>query len=495
MKIFINILILSICISLHAQTAPDTLWTSHFGGIYEDNSTCIFQTFDGGYLIIGSTDQLGNGLKDIWLIKTDENGNLVWDKTYGGDQDDFSIMGQQTTEGGFIVAGTTESFGNGMRDFWLIKTDSEGNEEWNQTFGTAENDRSQYVEQTADGGYIITGGTGNVETNNQDAWLIKTDCAGNQEWQQTYGGNGNEKTYTVHQETDGSYILAGLTSSFGNGNYDAYLIKTDSDGNEIWYKTFGGSGIENAYAMQILPNEGYILAGSTQSFGAGDFDVWLIKVDQQGDEIWNQVYGTEVVDYCYFVSITEDGNFVLGGLTNSTLAGDFDVLAMKVSCSGEEIWTTKVGESGNEYAFFVEQTSDNGFVLAGYTNSFGNGDNDVYAVKLASDGTDAHQIIEQPAGFNLQNYPNPFNPSTTISFNLKNTSLPSQIEIYNLKGQKVKVLECCNFFAANTRDSFSYTITWDGTDSSDKPVASGVYFSVLRQSDKILASKKMLLLK
>lgn len=184
MKNKLLVLFLTILFSgylLYSQTAPDTLWTKHFGGIHNDAAQCIRQTSDGGYIITGSTEQNGNGTNDIWLIRTDEDGAMQWDKTFGGNQNDWAQMGQQTTDGGFIIAGTTESFGNGMRDFWLIKTDSDGNEEWNQTFGTTENDRIQYVEQTRDGGYILTGGTGNIEDNNQDAWLIKTDGGGNLE--------------------------------------------------------------------------------------------------------------------------------------------------------------------------------------------------------------------------------------------------------------------------------------------------------------------------
>lgn len=426
---------------LYAQTAPDTLWTKHFGGIHEDSSTCIRENSDSSLIIIGTTDQTGNGMNDIWLIKTDENGNMLWDKTFGGNQNDFSIMGQQTADGGFIIAGTTESFGNGMRDFWLIKTDADGNEEWNQTYGTAENDRTQYVEQTSDGGYVVTGGTGNFENNNQDVWLIKTDENGNLEWQQTYGGNGNEKTYTVHQETDGNYILAGLTSSYGNGMYDAYLIKTDSLGNEIW----------------------------------------------------SYVYGTDVLDYCYSIDITSDGDFILGGLTNATANGDVDVLAMKISDSGDEIWTKNIGLTGDDPAIFIEQTKDGGYVLAGYTNSFGNGHNDVYIVKLAPDATtDAEDIIDQPSGYHLWNYPNPFNPPSTIRFSSElfpqNERL--EIKIFNLKGQTVKT-----FSNLHITQSHNQQIVWNGTDQSNRPVSSGMYYAVLKQNDITLASKKMMLMK
>ena len=267
MKVRIVVISILFCAFLQAQIPPDTLWTKTYGGSNNDSSTCIRQTTDGGYIIFGNTDSEGNDMNDLWLIKTDENGNLTWDVTFGGDQNDYSIIGQQTSDGGFIIVGTAESFGNGMQDFWLIKTDENGNEEWNQTYGTEENDRAQYVEQTADGGYILTGGTGNYEDDHQDFWLIKIDENGNVEWDQTYGGTGNEKAYSVHQNPDGSYILSGRTDSFGNGAFDMWLIKTDEFGNELWNRTFGGTENENAYSMQILTNGGYILAGCTKSFG------------------------------------------------------------------------------------------------------------------------------------------------------------------------------------------------------------------------------------
>ncbi|MCD4818721.1 MAG: T9SS type A sorting domain-containing protein [Candidatus Cloacimonetes bacterium] len=488
MKSRIIVILILFYTILLAQTPPDTLWTNTYGDANNDSSTCIRQTTDGGYIIVGNTDPDGNEMNDIWLIKTDENGNQVWDAIFGGDQNDFSIIGQQTSDGGFIIIGTTESFGIGMQDFWLIKTDENGNEEWNQTYGSIENDRAQYVEQTADGGFILTGGTGNLEDDHQDFWLIKTDEYGNMEWEQTYGGTGNEKAYTVHQNPDGSYILSGLTESFGNGAFDMWLIKTDEFGNELWNRTFGGTENENAYSMQILPNGGYILAGVTKSYGQGDYDVWLIEVDSLGFEIWNETYGTPQVDYCYSVDITSDGNYVLGGLTNSTPNSDFDVLAIKVSDQGEELWTAKVGGSLNDFAIFVEQTDDGGYILTGYSNSFGNGDNDIYAVKLDADNINSSdEIFNKPSGLNFLNYPNPFNPSTTISFDLITKDVQdAKLEIYNLKGQKIRQYSIFN-------DQSS--IIWDGTDEARNRVSSGIYFSVLKNNGNTLTSKKMLLFK
>jgi len=181
------------------------------------------------------------------------------------------------------VAGLTYSFGAGSGDAWLIKTDSVGNEKWSTTFGGSDWDWAWSVQQTSDGGYILAGRTYSFGAGSCDAWLIKTDSLGNEEWSRTFGGSDVEGAWSVHQTSDGGYILAGYTGSFGAGSSDAWLIKTDSLGNEEWSRTFGGSHFEHAYSVQQTSDRGYIMAGYTDSFGPGGFDAWLIKTDSLGN--------------------------------------------------------------------------------------------------------------------------------------------------------------------------------------------------------------------
>jgi len=252
-------------------------WNQTFGGIYWDEGSSVQQTTDGGYIITGATLNYGISSYDVWLIKTDSNGNEEWNQTFGGSNNDYGESVQQTTDGGFIITGNT----NG--DVWLIKTESNGNEEWNKTFGGSSYDFGHSVQQTTDEGFIITGGTLSFGNGEADVWLIKTDSLGNEEWNQTFGGNDWDEGYSLHQTTDGGYIITGLTSSFGNGQQDFWLIKTDSQGYEEWNQTFGGSSVDWGESVKQTTDEGYIITGYTQSYGNGLSDVWLIKTDSDGN--------------------------------------------------------------------------------------------------------------------------------------------------------------------------------------------------------------------
>ncbi|UCE37749.1 MAG: Ig-like domain-containing protein [Thermoplasmata archaeon] len=267
-------------ILINADSSGVEKWKKRFGGINTDLGTSVQETSDGGFIIAGHTYSWGAGGTDAWLIKTDSSGSEEWNKTFGGSQGDYGISVQETSDSGFIIAGDTESFGAGNDDVWLIKTDSIGNEQWNRTFGGSNSDFGRSVQETSDGGFIITGYS--WFTGHYDVRLIKTDSSGIEEWSKTFGGDRSDRGYSVRETPDGGFIIAGHTQSYGMGGDDVWLIKTDSSGNEKWNKTFGGGSTDTCYSIQVTSDKGFILTGSTYSFGDPDSDVWLIKTNETG---------------------------------------------------------------------------------------------------------------------------------------------------------------------------------------------------------------------
>ena len=256
---------------------PKAEWSKTFGGSSTDYGSSVKQTSDGGYIIAGATESFGVANMDVWLIKTNSTGHEEWNVTFNSSGRDYGHSVEQTSDDGYIIAGYTGPRA-GEFDVWLIKTDSSGNKLWDKTFGGAGDNRGHSVEQTSDGGYIITGRTGSDGLGKADVWLIKTDSNGNEQWNKTFGGSYDDAAWSVQQTLDGGYVIAGFTISYGAGDNDVWLIKTDSSGNMAWNKTFGGAEDDIGLSVQQTSDGGYIIAGFTRSYGAGNYDVWLIKV-------------------------------------------------------------------------------------------------------------------------------------------------------------------------------------------------------------------------
>jgi PKD repeat protein len=334
-------------------------------------------TTDGGYIIAGATYSFGKGGSNVYLIKSDASGNELWSKTYGGSDDEMARCVQQTTDGGYIIAG--EIWYSTTEEMYLVKTDASGKELWSKTFGLGTYNVAYSVQETNDGGYIIVGET-STASQGDDVWLIKTDANGNELWSKTFGGANSDGGRSVQQTTDGGYIIAGHTGSFGAGGWNIYLIKTDGNGNELWHQAFGGGGADGANAVQQTTDGGYIIVGDTSSFGAGSFDIWLIKTDADGNELWSETFGGSTYDYGYSVQQTTDGGYIICGWTGSFGAGQTDVWLIKTDDSGNQIWSETFGGSEYDRGWSVQQTSNHGYIIAGDTESFGAGSSDVYLV-------------------------------------------------------------------------------------------------------------------
>ena len=356
---------------------PPTEWTRTYGIRGNSNEArSLVQTTDGGFAMLGFTSHCVAGwvcTEDFWLVKTDPAGNAEWNRTYGVPTYDDLESGRsvvQTDDGGYALAGLTGVWSDPIYyDFWLVKTDSLGNMEWNQTYGGAGDDFAYSVVQTTDGGYALAGGTGSYGAGNCDVWLVKADSAGNMMWNQTYGGTGNDWAYSVVQTGDGGYALAGCTHSYGAGNRDVWLVKADSAGNMMWNQTYGGTERDWGHSLVPTSDGGYAIAGETDSFGAGNDDFWLVKTDSTGNMEWNQTYGGIRWEKAYSVVQTSDGGYALLGVTNS-FGADGDYWLVKTDSAGNMEWNHTYGGSLGDIGYAVVQTVDGGYAMAGESNYY-----------------------------------------------------------------------------------------------------------------------------
>jgi len=331
-------------------------WNRTFGGTFSDvRVKSVLQTSDGGYLIAGSTSACrDNCTDDVWLIKVNLQGQEQWNLTLGGTGDEEVAFVRQTTDGGYVLIGNTNSYSAGSLDIWFVKVDSNGNMQLNNTFGGIGREKTYSVSQVA-GGYIIAGYTESYGAGDYDFWLVKTDKKGKEQWNNTFGRNRNDWIESIQQTRDGGYILAGVTLSFWSGvNHSEFLmVKTDSNGNEQWYRTFGGVGAEFDPSVGLSPDGGYILGGGTFSFD--DADYWLIKTDADGNIQWDRTFKGRLDSFLQ----TPDGGYIIkGDLYNPSI--------IKIDSDGTEQWDIRM--KCNELNF-VLLTSDGGYILAGIDNS------------------------------------------------------------------------------------------------------------------------------
>jgi len=380
-NLFVVLLFLLSFTNVHAQ------WAYTYGGAGDDYAYSVQQTSDGGYVVAGATYSFGAGGNDSWIMKLDANGVVAWQKAYGGTGVEYPNYVLQTQDGGYIVSGYTSSFGTVGLDSWIMKIDKNGGVEWQKAYGGTGRDYTSPVQQTLDGGYIVVGWTYSFGNGGVDLWLFKLDENGDIVWQKTYGGTGNEYGWFVQQTSDGGYIVVGETTSSGAGNADAWVIKLDANGNVTWQKTYGGTGDDYAYAIQQTQDLGYIVAAETNSFGAGSSDVWVFKLDTNGNVTWQKTYGGTGSEFPWFTQQTQDLGYIVAAETNSFGAGQYDGWLLKLDANGNVTWQKTYGGTGNDYAWFAQQANDGGYIVAGDSESFGQGGRDAWILKLDSSGS------------------------------------------------------------------------------------------------------------
>jgi hypothetical protein len=380
-----GLIVLLFAIWLISIAAAQTGWLRVYGGPGDDVGYSVRQTTDGGYIVAGYTFSFGvDG--DFYLLKTNASGETLWTRTYGGSSTDYCYSVEQTADGGYILGGGTGSFGAGNFDVYLVKTNASGDTLWTRTYGGPSMDEGYSVQQTTDGGYIVVGATDNYGVTYDHVFVVKTNALGDTLWTRIYGGASNASAgYSVQQTKDGGYIIAGDLSSAG-----VYLIKTDAQGDTLWTRTYGGTYGDVGYSVQQTVDDGYVIAGVDDTAG-GSGDAYLIKTNSQGDTLWTRTYGG-LSAAGFSVQQTADGGYIVAGYNcpDSTTYGG--VYLVKTDALGDTLWTRTYGVMSASWGNSVRQTTDGGYVVTGTTN--GPEIRDFYLIKTDSLGNVG--VVEPP---------------------------------------------------------------------------------------------------
>lgn len=468
---------MSIYITATAQS-PAIEWQKNYGSFYEDNGASVRQLADGSYILLGTVgsndgDVSGkHGGYDFWLVKLNSTGIIQWQKCLGGSFHDSGSAFEQTTDGGFIIVGFTNSNDGDVSglhgisyDTWVVKVDSVGNIQWQKCLGGGGDEEGSSIKQTLDGGYIMTGSTnsndGDVSGNHGggDVWVVKLDNTGNIQWQKCYGGGGDEIPYNLLQLTDGSYIFIGHTGSndgdvSGNhGGGDVWIVKLDNTGNIQWQKCYGGTKNDIGYDIKQTPDGGFIFTGTSGS-NNGDLtgnkgynDLWVVKINNTGAIEWQKNYGGKYSEMGFSIKQTAEGGYIIGGQTESNNGdvsgnhgnlgngfGGIDIWVLKINISGDIEWQKCLGGKGDEYSFDILQTNDGGYIIigiAGYidgdvTNNYDYAD--IWVVKL--EAYTVNTVDYNTVNSNLVLYPNP----TQDILYIRNAPQDVNTRIYNIYG-------------------------------------------------------------
>ena len=468
---------------------PDTLWTRVYGGKMDEGGYSVQQTTDGGFVIAGYTWSYSAGGVDIYLLRINPNGDTLWTKSYGGIYNDEAYSIRQTSDGGFIITGSTILTQQGITKTYLLRTDADGDTLWTKTYGDSSHITTGHsVQQVSDDGFIIAGISYHFSENSQphstltDFYLIRTDSEGDTLWTKTYGGDKQDNCFSVQQTSDGGFIIGGYTTSFGAGGHDIYMIHTDSIGDTLWTKTYGSPREEQAKSFLQISDGGFIILGSISDTSGRNADIYAIRTNADGDTLWTKTYGGDDTDEGCSIHQTSDEGFIIGGGTISSGKIDYDVYCIRTDPSGDTLWTWTFGGDSYDLCKSVQQTNDGGFIIAGSSNFVGTVYSQVYLIRLDKETTEIQDD-------NPNNYLNPNN--FILSYNTNNLisvrytiqySSSVNLSMYNISGQLVKT------FFNEYKNAGDYTINM-------KPdnIIAGVYYLKLSAGESRYTQKAVVI--
>jgi len=446
------------------------------------------QDHDKGYMLIGSTSSFGESA-DMYAVKTDSMGIPYLHKSFGGISVEKGLSVKRTSDNGFILLGYTNSTGAGGYDIYMVKIDSAFGTQWEKTYGGADWEFGNCVQQTSDGGYILCGSTFSYGYGNQDYYLIKTNATGDTLWTKTYGGLNDDVAKSVIQTSDGGYAVTGYTKSMGDANGDFYTIKTDSMGDTLWTNKFGGAGIDLANGIVESMSGDYFVAGENASLiPSHGAEATVLKLSATGAYVNSNTFGGTGTDYDGYNYISEDaaGKIAMAGTTNS-FGVNGDVLMVILYSDLSFFNATTFGSLENEYGYSIEPTADGCYIICGSTNSYNNGLDDIYLIKTdsmgfsGSTGSETFYVtgiddVAAAAESKFAIYPNPAGNSIILSMDTDLQGEEMNVSITDMLG----------------RQTMALTVSGTNTVINLESLKDGIYLVTVK-NESISSAKKLII--
>jgi hypothetical protein len=409
-----------------------------FGGEYDEYAHSILQTEDNGYILCGHTCTFGSGGQDVYIVKTDASGTIEWTQTYGGGGEDHGYYISKANNGGFIIC--AESTSTGSRTAYIIRIDSNGNVIWENNINANYLSTSRCLVQTEANDIIVCGSTSMTNLGETDVLLFKLNESGELIWNKKYGGDGYDFAYSICETTDGGFVMAGGSSFPEKGNYDIYIIKTDTEGDTVWTRKYGGSIYDAAYSI-LKSNDGNLFVGSSSAI-TGDMKHRILKLDNNGDTLWTKTYGEDASSFGMNISLTNDNCLIGCGWSKNLNEQESRLNLYKTDVNGNLLWFKYFGGDSYDIGYDVFEANDLGLVVAGYTQSFGAGMADMYLIKTDSEGflTSMNEFNKEKNLISI--FPNP--ATSFITIQLKEDIPIEETIIYNHLGQKALVSKPVN---------------------------------------------------
>jgi len=474
-KCIIICCLLSISICLFAQPLSPT-WIKRYGGFGIERGYSLQMTMDGGCVIVGSK----GGLENAYILKVDCNGDSLWSKKYGGDSMDYAYSVVNMENDGYAIAGGNSSIiGKGM-EMYLIRTDRNGDTLWTRTYGGDSDDYARSIKETPDSGFVLAGYTYSFGDSG-DMYLVRTDKNGDTLWTKTYGGPGGDACKAIEITADSGYILFGSTFS-SRWNVDVYLVRTDKNGDTLWTKTFGTSYNDVIYSGQKTIDGGFVLAGLLDTIYN---DIYVARVTASGDTLWTRRYGGPGREEAYAIRPTPDSGFILCGLKNYSDTKRDDGYLLKINAKGDTLWSKLFGGPGYERFFDVQVTPDGGFILVGDVADSGFTNSDMYIVRTDAEGNVVAETVI-PA-FSLSSPSLRVCNEYGMSRMAIRYSLPKrgqiEIDVFDIQGKRI------GSPVHAYQEKGSYSIVWDAAQVLGRELPSGICFIRLRTNNAVVTQK------